>query len=597
MYGQTTSGKTYTMLGNHENPGILPCSLRDIFKFNEESIRLNKIISSKIYCSYIEIYNENIHDLLTNSSNLKLVEDAKFGVVVNGLKKVIISNFEDGINLKDFGEENRKYRETLINEYSSRSHSIFQIMIESVLDETMIHSDDVNYGNFDGKINKSNTNPHTNTRYIRKSYLNLVDLAGSERIHEHENKSDATIETGHINKSLFVLGNVISKLSSQEKQMNKSYIPYRDSKLTRLLSQSLGGNALTSIICTISPAAINYYQTLSTLRFATRAKTVKLKAEAMIDVDFDQKNEIEFYRREINRLKEEIQKKEKGVNKYVSAEEFQEMVISNKKLLEDLEYYKIMYFKEKDKNQENSKIYHKNEEMEMENKANPLGSNANINNNTNFTPSLSYLSNSNEENLNESYEILHNLNHISSPTNNNKSNFKDKLNEYLVKKQENPSSSPKSTMSYKNINTYNTYNTYNTQNSNNTNSSYTTNPLLNITKIFNSIKLSFIPNTKLSIENNIITLKKTYEVHLNSLEKLFENEKINIENFFRNKIKKTLIDFSNDNKNQGNLPIIGITNEHSIALNQLRICFDEKIKSSEKEFYSFLKSVSSYGLK
>jgi hypothetical protein len=125
MYGQTTSGKTFTMLGTPENPGVLPCSVRDVFNYLKKD---ESIIDYKVYCSYIEIYNESVHDLLTNASNLKLVEDARLGVTVLGAKKVRIKNFDDGINLKDFGEENRKYRETMINEYSSRSHSIFQIV-------------------------------------------------------------------------------------------------------------------------------------------------------------------------------------------------------------------------------------------------------------------------------------------------------------------------------------------------------------------------------------------------------------------------------------------------------------------------------------
>lgn len=128
MYGQTTSGKTFSMLGNPENPGIIPCALRDIFS-KIHSIKQPKF---NIFCSYIEIYNENVYDLLlTNNaqpSNLKVVDDPKYGVSVAGCKKIRIKTFDDGINLKDYGEENRKYRETYINEYSSRSHSIFQIV-------------------------------------------------------------------------------------------------------------------------------------------------------------------------------------------------------------------------------------------------------------------------------------------------------------------------------------------------------------------------------------------------------------------------------------------------------------------------------------
>lgn len=111
--------------------------------------------------------------------------------------------------------------------------------------------------------------------------LNLVDLAGSERLNEFDYKSDTVGETGYINKSLFILSNVINKLAEGK----SSHIPYRDSKLTRILSMALGGNSLTAIICTVSPAAVNYYQTLSTLRFATRAKTVKNKPKVNEIVD------------------------------------------------------------------------------------------------------------------------------------------------------------------------------------------------------------------------------------------------------------------------------------------------------------------------
>ncbi len=132
MYGQTTSGKTFTMLGNPDKPGILPCALRDIFN----QIEKDNENSYNVYCSYIEIYNENINDLLNSHSTLlKLVDDnkvnnllIKYGVIVADAKKIKIKNFDDGIILLNFGEENRKYRETQINEYSSRSHTIFQIV-------------------------------------------------------------------------------------------------------------------------------------------------------------------------------------------------------------------------------------------------------------------------------------------------------------------------------------------------------------------------------------------------------------------------------------------------------------------------------------
>ena len=344
MYGQTTSGKTFTMLGSPNSPGILPCSLNDIFIFvnrlsNNNS--KNKIIN--IYCSYIEIYNEKINDLLNNSNNLKLVDDKRYGTIVCGAKRVKIKNFDQGIAIKDYGEENRKYRETLINEYSSRSHCIFQIYLEQFdLDE-------------EGEVNRS---------YF--SCLNLVDLAGSERLNEKENKKAHIGETGYINKSLFMLTNVINKLADNSSYLNKKvYIPYRDSKLTRLLSQSLGGNSLTTIICTISPASMNYYQTLSTLRFAMRAKSVRLQATT--NEYFDDKDRIYYYQKEIKKLKDQLRNRDNKMNYninnninmnyneesfgQVSQYEYNKIVNAYQNLNEELKNYKQLYLKEKRKSE------------------------------------------------------------------------------------------------------------------------------------------------------------------------------------------------------------------------------------------------------
>ena len=346
MYGQTTSGKTFTMLGTPNSPGILPCALRDIFNLISKEKNAETF---SVLCSYVEIYNENIHDLLTDANNLKLVDDNKYGVIVSGAKRIKIKNFEDGITLKDFGEENRKYRETLINEYSSRSHTIFQVFVES----------------------EHFTNEAEGIRY---SCLNLVDLAGSERLNDYDTKTEAFGETGYINKSLFVLANVVNKLAEGKNQ----YIPYRDSKLTRLLSQALGGNSLTAVICTISPAAVNYYQTLSTLRFATRAKIVKTKAT--INEYMDDKGAIEFYKNEIKKLQDELTKKNtsfntsnpnfntgekvfvggtKNSNNVVNAnnipyhenkELLEHIMKTNESLTNELENYKEKYLTEKEKN-------------------------------------------------------------------------------------------------------------------------------------------------------------------------------------------------------------------------------------------------------
>ena len=251
VYGQTTSGKTYTMLGNINYPGILPCALKNLFDLLEHE-KKTKNLNYNLYCSYIEIYNEVIHDLIGNGTGCKITEDINYGLVIPEAQKVCINSFEEGIQLKDIGEEKRQYKDTIINEYSSRSHTIFQLYLETSIQD------------------KEN-----NTFRNKYSLLNLVDLAGSERINNSEKNisNNNNNETGYINKSLFALSNVINKLSENK----NNYIPYRDSKLTRLLSKGLGGGALVTIICNISPSANNFFQTVSTLRFANRAKHIKIK--------------------------------------------------------------------------------------------------------------------------------------------------------------------------------------------------------------------------------------------------------------------------------------------------------------------------------
>ena len=250
VYGQTTSGKTYTMLGNINYPGILPCALKNLFDLLENEKKA-KNLNYNLYCSYIEIYNEVIHDLIGNGTGCKITEDINYGLVIPEAQKICINTFEEGIQLKDIGEEKRQYKDTLINEYSSRSHTIFQLYLETSIQDK-----------------------EKNTFRNKYSLLNLVDLAGSERINNTDkNITNNNNETGYINKSLFALSNVINKLSENK----NNYIPYRDSKLTRLLSKGLGGGSLVTIICNISPSANNFFQTVSTLRFANRAKHIKIK--------------------------------------------------------------------------------------------------------------------------------------------------------------------------------------------------------------------------------------------------------------------------------------------------------------------------------
>jgi centromeric protein E len=223
-------------------------------------------------------------------------------VSVSGLTQQQIENFEQAMILMNYGEENRVYKETHVHEHSSRSHTIFRLYIQKTVYRAT-------------KAKVEGEAPEVEQQHQRKqiyySTLNLVDLAGSERLSEIEMKSDVQDETAHINKSLFTLSLVVNKLA----EGNATHIPYRDSKLTRILQNSLGGNSLTAIICTISPASINFFQTLSTLKFAQRASSVKYLAEQ------NQLNEktdgIKGMEQKISRLTSRLKEKEaqlKSVN-------------------------------------------------------------------------------------------------------------------------------------------------------------------------------------------------------------------------------------------------------------------------------------------
>jgi centromeric protein E len=275
MYGQTTSGKTYSMLGTPELPGVLPCAVQDVFA----AITRDTKSEYSVWVSYLEIYNEQINDLLApGSTNLKIKEDPKHGIRIQGLKQQQVWTFDQVIILMNYGEEHRCYRETTVHEHSSRSHTIFKLFIEST--------------------KRTRTQGEGSLRFAS---LNLVDLAGSERLNEFEVKQPEQLgETGHINKSLFILANVVNKLAEGKSQ----YIPYRDSKLTRILSEALGGNSLAAIICTVSPAGMNFNQTLSTLRFAMRAKTVHNEPE--LNEILDDTAKMNQLKHEVLRLKEKL---------------------------------------------------------------------------------------------------------------------------------------------------------------------------------------------------------------------------------------------------------------------------------------------------
>ncbi|XP_010061633.2 kinesin-like protein KIN-7N isoform X1 [Eucalyptus grandis] len=248
-YGQTSSGKTFTMNGSDADPGIIRLAVGDVF----EKINMMSDREFLIRVSYMEIYNEEINDLLAvENQKLQIHESLERGIFVAGLKEEIVNNEDQVLQLIESGEVNRHFGETNMNARSSRSHTIFRMVIESRAKD----------------ISCDNSTSDT----IRVSVLNLVDLAGSERIAKTGAGGVRLKEGKHINKSLMVLGNVINKLSEGAKQ--RGHIPYRDSKLTRILQPALGGNAKTSIICTIAPEEVHVEETKGTLQFASRAKRI-----------------------------------------------------------------------------------------------------------------------------------------------------------------------------------------------------------------------------------------------------------------------------------------------------------------------------------
>lgn len=231
-YGQTSSGKTYTMMGNTDNPGIIPLAIDEIFS-GIDSVTDRDFL---VRCSYLEIYNEKIFDLLDDTSKLDLkIHESNSGDIVTNCTEFICNSAQQIIQHMTNGNQKRKIGETNMNDRSSRSHTIFKIIIEN------------------RKADESDSE-------VRISALNLVDLAGSERADQTGATGSRLKEGSHINKSLLSLSLVIQRLSENE---SAKFINYRDSKLTRILQASLGGNACTTIICAVTPVALE--ETYSTL--------------------------------------------------------------------------------------------------------------------------------------------------------------------------------------------------------------------------------------------------------------------------------------------------------------------------------------------
>uniref|UniRef100_A0A0E0P9E5 Kinesin motor domain-containing protein n=1 Tax=Oryza rufipogon TaxID=4529 RepID=A0A0E0P9E5_ORYRU len=292
-YGVTSSGKTHTMHGEQKSPGIIPLAVKDVFSIIQDTPGREFLLR----VSYLEIYNEVINDLLDPiGQNLRIREDAQ-GTYVEGIKEEVVLSPAHALSLIASGEEHRHVGSNNFNLVSSRSHTIFTLTIES------------------------SPSGENDEGEVKLSQLNLIDLAGSE-----SSKTETTglrrKEGSYINKSLLTLGTVIAKLTDGK----ATHIPYRDSKLTRLLQSSLSGHGRISLICTVTPASSNSEETHNTLKFAHRSKHIEIKASQ--NKIIDEKSLIKKYQKEITCLKEELQQLRRGMmgNGYIPPTDQEDLV-------------------------------------------------------------------------------------------------------------------------------------------------------------------------------------------------------------------------------------------------------------------------------
>uniref|UniRef100_A0A6Q2Z6A4 Kinesin-like protein n=1 Tax=Esox lucius TaxID=8010 RepID=A0A6Q2Z6A4_ESOLU len=319
-YGQTGTGKTFTMEGERspdeeftweEDPlaGIIPRTLHQIFEKLSDS---GTEFSVKV--SLLEIYNEELFDLLSPSPDvterLQLFDDPrnKRGVIIKGLEEITVHNKNEVYQILERGSAKRKTASTLMNAYSSRSHSVFSVTIH--MKEITVEGEEL----------------------VKIGKLNLVDLAGSENIGRSGAVDKRAREAGNINQSLLTLGRVITALVEK-----RPHVPYRESKLTRILQDSLGGRTKTSIIATVSPASINLEETLSTLDYANRAKNIMNKPE--VNQKLTKRTLIKEYTEEIERLKRDLAATRDKNGVYLSSENYENMSCTISSLEEQVTEY------------------------------------------------------------------------------------------------------------------------------------------------------------------------------------------------------------------------------------------------------------------
>ncbi|KAJ7638375.1 kinesin-like protein [Roridomyces roridus] len=341
-YGQTGSGKSYSMMGYGPDKGIIPLTCSELFIRVEDKKAADANLNFTVEVSYIEIYNEKVRDLLNpkNTGNLRVREHPSLGPYVEDLSKLVVSSYDEMMNLMDEGNKARTVAATNMNETSSRSHAVFTLLLT---------------------MKRHDVDSNMDTEKV--SRISLVDLAGSERANSTGATGQRLKEGANINKSLTTLGKVISALAMASQVDTKKgkkgkaddFVPYRDSVLTWLLKDSLGGNSKTAMIAAIAPA--DYEETLSTLRYADQAKKIKNKAVVNEDPNAklvrELKEELEMLRARFTGSSAESSedvydpkvppekqkvtyKTREGVIKTVTKAELQDQLESSEKLMQSL---------------------------------------------------------------------------------------------------------------------------------------------------------------------------------------------------------------------------------------------------------------------
>ncbi|XP_008070735.1 kinesin-like protein KIF27 isoform X2 [Carlito syrichta] len=296
-YGQTGSGKTYTIGGGHVasvvegQKGIIPRAIQEIF----QSISEHPSIDFNVKVSYIEVYKEDLKDLLeleTSMKELHIREDEKGNTVIVGAKECHVESADEVMSLLEMGNAARHTGTTQMNEHSSRSHAIFTISICQV-EKTVEAAEDGSWYSHQHIVSK----------------FHFVDLAGSERVTKTGNTGERFKESIQINSGLLALGNVISALGDPRRKT--SHIPYRDAKITRLLKDSLGGSAKTVMITCVSPSSSDFDESLNSLKYANRARNIRNKPTVNFSPESDRMDEMEF---EIKLLREALQSQRASVS-------------------------------------------------------------------------------------------------------------------------------------------------------------------------------------------------------------------------------------------------------------------------------------------